>query len=409
MSAQLVGVTALGGVPLFNRQVGLRHDEQSVPFATLAALNGVNLFSRLNDADLQATSTKHSKIRWKVYVNNIVLILVASTNGIDDNYYTDKILENLLERVFEALVFCSCLDEISNSQNVERLKRSLKSAYPFVDFLLQHLLDRDSHIYMITNSVNYSLVDQSTSDFLSTVSESIAQVAQTDFVSVVINRKLVFATKGWWTRIAPTKDAAVTLSFVDYIIPELERETKNIKDTQVFLPENCPNSVTRLIVAKLHLSVYIIVLCDEKPSVDIITNALNVLKESENCLTNFRRLESVPIHLKLIVNEHIQSLIVYKHEQNLLVMQGNTDSSTLHLLATMGEISSQQTDKQSRSSFKPHESYLKVKNHHCYSVSHEHNKIFLLFSNTLAIEAVREISLQTLFVLKDKKVWPKTA
>ncbi|RWS18282.1 protein fuzzy-like protein, partial [Leptotrombidium deliense] len=120
MSVNLVAVTASAGVPLFTRNICLnKPNEECIPFATLAALNGVNLFSRLNAYNLMSASTTDAKIWWKLYKGSIVLILIATTDTESTfSHSSNDMLSNLLDLIFD---MASQRNDISKHGTIEKI------------------------------------------------------------------------------------------------------------------------------------------------------------------------------------------------------------------------------------------------------------------------------------------------
>lgn len=412
MSAHLVGVSALGGVPLFSRQVGQNCDQQ-VPFATLAALNGVNLFSRLNDANLETTGTKNAKIRWKVYHNNIVLILVATT-AIDGHgrveRITDRCVQHMLDMIFESLVLTSGIDDLCD-QNIERLKRSLKAAYPLVDYLLEQLITPEAHMTILTQSVPYTYLDASVvGDFIPTLIESYAHLCQSDFACVLVNGKMLAATKSWWQRISHTRDAAMVTAMVNCITPSLETAMNCVKEFSIYLPENCPNSVSRLVVAKINPGIVLVVLCGESPSLEVITTeALHPMKESDLHQDNFQKIQMLRNGSTLTaLNDQILAIVMVKGECRSMLRYGNFDETKMRDMLTMINIGADAPRDEYMSLTKPNESYVKFRQYQGYRIADlDGNQLYILFPFVVSLSLMREISVQTFALFRDKKLWPR--
>lgn len=410
MSAHLVGVSALGGVPLFSRHVGLPHSEQASSFATLAALNGVNLFSRLNDANLEATATKSAKIRWKVFHGNIVLILVANASD-EGGVITDKCVEHMLDMVFEALVMCCGLDELCG-QNIERMKRSLKTSYPLVDHLLGQLISREAHMNILTRCVSYVYMDTTyAGEFMHGLIESFAQLAQSDFACVLLAGKLLTATKGWWSRISHTRDAASVIAMANCITPALESEMHHIKELSIFLPENCPNSITRLIVAQVFPEIVLVALCGESPPLDTITSeAINVIKESDVHQDHFQKVQMLRNGSTIpVIHDQILAIVMVKGDVRSLLRYGNFDENKLRDMLLMVDVGAGASQDEFAPLSKPQESYVKFQQYHGYRIAHDNNQLYILFPFVLSVTVIREISLQTFTLFKDKKLWPRVS
>ncbi|KAI1285251.1 Protein fuzzy -like protein [Halotydeus destructor] len=404
MSAHLVGVTALGGVPLFSRQAGQQESEQSVPFATLAALNGVNLFSRLNDADLKSTTTKNSRIHWKVFEGNIVLILLTKTNMTNLETISSTCVENMLHLVFDALIFCCGSEEISG-QNVERLKRSLRLAYPLVDYLLEQLLVREKHFNIITKTLSYIHIDGQVKEFMDSLIDWFKDLAQTDFSFILVNGKILTASEGWWSRISQSKDAVLVLAMVHCVLESIETESDNVKEIPVFLPDNCPTAITRLIIAKIYQDVHLVALCGENPPLEsLVSEGLNIIRESDNHQEHLRKLHMLRYGSTLPVDDRILSIILIKHDHRIMLRYGHADDMKLKDMLTMVEMSS----TRNISLEKPKELYVKFRSFQGFKLSHDQNELYTLFPLIMSLSEMRLISLKMLQLFKDKRLWPRT-
>lgn len=398
MSADLIGVTATGGVPLFARQSIRKSNESnqqtdSLPFATLAALNGVNLFSRLNDADLLSCITKDSIIRWKVYKGSIVLIAIITNLDINEEQ-----LLNFVDVVFDCIVLTCGITEIT-CQNIERLKRCLKHSYQLIDYLINCLVGSGQHLLsLITSSVEYSLIGED-KDFFYSLVESVAQYASSSFCSLFVNQKLVSASKLWWTKLSCSRDSLV----ISFLVNSLSQTSPvQTSDMIVFLPENCPSSATRLIVSQLFDGAIICLLCAENPNLEIIENEIICpLKESKIHQEKFFNLVINPKTPNLI-GENIISLVVIRDDFQIMSQYGPIEEISFKYILKLIEL--QNCLSSNRNSF---ESYISFSKYKCYYILHNQFRIFTILPNNLTTSEMRSLTSKTLnSLIRDKQIWP---
>jgi hypothetical protein len=193
------------------------------------------------------------------------------------------------------------------------------------------------------------------------------------------------------------------ITLVQSLIPSLE-ESNLIKEVPIFLPENCPNSVTRLIVAQIYADVVLVVLCGEEPTLETIENeGLNMVKESEAHQENFRKVSLLKNGSSLPINDQIQGLILIKDDFKILMRYGNFDEQKLKEILIMIETGANQpVDDVSNQSC---EAYLKFHRSTGYRIVHHHH-LYALFPSALALNEVKNISHKTMSIFKEKKVWP---
>lgn len=91
-----------------------------LPFSTVGSLNGVHMFCRSQRAQLQSTHLDDGTVViWKEFENSFTMISIGKD-------YTEKVLRDLLELIFNATIFTIGLNEVKNNKNAEQLKRELK-------------------------------------------------------------------------------------------------------------------------------------------------------------------------------------------------------------------------------------------------------------------------------------------
>ncbi|XP_033122216.1 protein fuzzy homolog [Anneissia japonica] len=248
----LLCLTTAGGVPLFTRTKGV---EKQLAFAEIGMLYGVQMFAQNHDVELQSTTTENSRILWKVFCDSITLILVVNDDDDEDLHHL-----NLLNQVFNAMVFFVGLDSLENIKNVERLRKDLKCCYPVVD----SLLGNSDFLGSITNSVDVSIFPdyQTLQDPL----EMFVNSAGSTHGCIHSNGYLVCATNKWWTL------TGSELNLLAIFIRTLPENTAS--DVPVYLPDASPKIPHRLLSIHLLSGIVVSVMCGPTPSLEAVKSQL---------------------------------------------------------------------------------------------------------------------------------------
>ena len=85
------------------------------------------------------------------------------------------------------------------------------------------------------------------------------------------------------------------------------------KEVKVFLPDNCPNLITRLMAFLIYPNTVLVVLCGDSLSLKELEEALSPLRDSKQDQELFKQNEinhQLPFHL----NENIINLIIINCE-----------------------------------------------------------------------------------------------
>lgn len=91
-----------------------------LPFSTVGSLNGVHMFCKSQGAQLTSTYLEDDTIIvWKEFENCFTMIGIVKG-------YTEKIIRDLLDIIFNATIFSIGLNEVKHNKNPEQLKRELK-------------------------------------------------------------------------------------------------------------------------------------------------------------------------------------------------------------------------------------------------------------------------------------------
>ncbi|XP_050082425.1 protein fuzzy [Anopheles aquasalis] len=243
MSIHLMCLTSDGGVPIYSKKRG---DCETLPFSTIASLNGVHMFCKSQGVDLPITYLEDSMIMWKEYEGTIVMIGIARD-------ITEKTLRHLLDYSYQALVFCVGIQSIKKIKNIDRFKRELKNYYPIVDQLLE-VVENDFFRY-----VDCILCSESTS-MLTKLNEFSVQIGS-PFCALLVRQRIACGTEGWWDLDVIDRKLLMLL---------LNASSTIQQDVPVFLPKKSPSIAYRFISIPLTQGVSICALCGAEPPYDVL-------------------------------------------------------------------------------------------------------------------------------------------
>ncbi|XP_024083038.1 uncharacterized protein LOC106667041 isoform X3 [Cimex lectularius] len=145
MGINIMCLTSAGGLPLFSRKMG---NVEALPFSTIGSLNGVHMFAKSHGVSVESTQTENATVLWKEYEDSVIIIAVSILNE-------KRVLIDLLDTVFSAMVLSVGIDSIKNIKNIERLKRDLRVSYSTIDSIMECLDYGDRGINSSHNIFNY--------------------------------------------------------------------------------------------------------------------------------------------------------------------------------------------------------------------------------------------------------------
>lgn len=224
MGANVMCVTASGGMPIFSRHVG---NVEPLSFSVVGSLNGVHLFSKSHGVKLISTQTETSTLIWKEYENSVVLIIISVLNE-------EEILSQVLDTVFAAMVLTVGIEDLRTIKNVERLKRELRPCYAVIDKILECLDFGDRCIGNSTQILKYvETILCSENPLLQTCLESFVESVCSLFGCITIENCVAVATQAWWD-LEP-----IERKLLSHVISSHSNCTAF--DIPVFLPCKSPN------------------------------------------------------------------------------------------------------------------------------------------------------------------------
>lgn len=436
MSLHFICLTATGGLPIFTRKKGdcdtVSADDGSLslmkffsaknkmfilqlPFSTVGSLNGVHMFCKSQGVHLQNTHLDDGTlIVWKEFENSFTMIGIGKG-------YTEKILRDLLEIVFNATIFTIGLNEVKHNQNAEQFKRELKvsltadawntqtlkpcfplfcqNCYPIVDKLIENI---DADLLKFSDCI----IPSSGTEILQRLNEFSEQIGS-PFCCVVVSRhKIVAGTDGWWD-----------LNVIDrkLLITMLSATTAPQLDVPVYLPKKSPNIAYRFVSIPICQMISVCVVCGAEPTyADAMTlaqhlwrNDLEILRNAELCYprnfsANLPQLDSSILGI-LLVNKTHKKYVMSRNLQPAIGNKRIINAGGHHRLDILRTFFHQAVDTIDKfltlrpngpkmvevNSAKALESYWCSEYHKCHSYAQNENLICVLFVAAIPTHTMR--------------------
>ncbi|KAL0274544.1 UNVERIFIED_CONTAM: hypothetical protein PYX00_002647 [Menopon gallinae] len=267
MIAQLFCLTAGSGLPLLARKKG---ETEMLPFSHVASLNGVHLFAKSHQVTLRTTVTQDATLYWKDYFDSVTLIAVASA-------VSSQIVEKFLDSVFNGMVLCLGIEEMTNIRNPERLKRELRITHKLLDKLFECLEcgerggvpgkgpAQKSTAGDIIEFVETILCQENHA--LQGCLENFVEAVESLYGCVTVHGKLAVATRSWWELDNEEK------KLLNALISVLNANSTS-SDVPVFLPRKSPSVPFRLVTLRVINGIEISTLCGPSPSLSEIEQSV---------------------------------------------------------------------------------------------------------------------------------------
>jgi len=203
------------------------------------------------------------------------------------------------------------------------------------------------------------------------------------------------ASKCWWTRLSSSKDALLISNLVNSMTDSDLMQTMEIP---VYLPDNCPNSLTRLIISQLSKGVVLCLLCAENPTIDVIESEIIVpLIDSKIHNEKFAKYCRNEIQMPFPIDENIIGFVVLRKDLKIFSTFGRLDHKFNYLMQL---IETENTEK--------FESYFVNQTSKSYHITNENFQIYVLFRFNISLSEMRSIANKTLnSLIKDKHIWPQ--
>ena len=396
LSKYYVICLTLDGIPLFTRSHG---DVQPLPFPFIGSLNAVHMFASKNKIGLSVTKTQNSQTFWKEY-HQIRLIMIAY-----DTEICKELLENLLDSIYNAMVFVCGENEFEKIAVAEKLKRKLKICYPLITTLLDSL-NLAGNVTQCTDIILVSNVNL-LSQYLSAFSEE----CQSEFSCLLLHGKVVTASEQFWQL-----HYSETLLIL-YLLQTLQNPTSC--DIPIYLPNGSPTIPHRLICVKLIKNIQVVLICGPEPSLQTIVDR-HVKKYWGPVTATLQQLSqsnprNFPTSIKL--DSHILSFLLINTTDRKclcsLCPHGNMTGADQDILAD------KETRKKSLFSFYkstivlwndaelPHEistSHQCFEHYKCFAIRTSSHQLFVMFSHDIATYILKSLVKQTFVQLTRDKV-----
>lgn len=200
------------------------------------------MFCKSQGVTLKTTYLDDGLVVWREFENCITLIVAAK--GIPET-----VINDLMELVFNAMVFSLSLNELRHNKNAEHLKRELMPYYPIIDKLMDSV---DTDLLRFTDCI---LTNEAAAiaDKLNEFSQRIGS----PFCCMLGYHKVLAGTEGWWDLHAIDRKLLITLLSAATI--------PNPQDYPVFLPRKSPNIAYRFVCVPIWQNVSVCVVCGAEP------------------------------------------------------------------------------------------------------------------------------------------------
>ncbi|KAL7296513.1 hypothetical protein TKK_0009948 [Trichogramma kaykai] len=407
MTAHVMCLTSSGGIPLFVRKKG---NGDLMTFSKMASLNGIHMFLKTHNIELLNTDMPDATIVWKEFHKCIILIAIANAS-------TKKIIDELLEAVFNTMILFIGLKDIQQPRSVERLKRDLRSCYPVIDKLLEcsdigDAMGSKSDLIDLTNCIMCS-----ENHLLQVCLEGYMECLESLYGCMLIHNCIAVATNSWWS-----------LDLIERKLLMLATTSENsstIRQLPIFLPNKSPNIAYRLVNVTLVNNIRILALCGpnpelseiEKLTLQIWKNSTDLLQASEQCYPR-----NLPA--SIILDTGILGFLLVNYKIGKYVLSRNTQHlknfiSSTHKLDTLKTfynhtieiflVSTSEENKNdlncNKASAGMRETYWCSEYHKCHALKEADHIFCVLYSSTVPSHTMRLLTKKTLkMLLSDKQV-----
>ncbi|XP_055386158.1 protein fuzzy [Condylostylus longicornis] len=385
-AVHLMCLTVNGGNPVFTRKKG---NVESLPFSTVASLNGTHMFCKSQGIELKTTHTADWIFVWKDY--DSVTLICAGKN------YTEKHLSQLIVLVYNVFLLFITEDDLKATNNFDRIRRETKNFMPLIEKILNNF-DSDFLEY------SECILAVENTQILGKLNEFALQFGSL-FCAIMIGSKIIVATEGWWD-----------LNEIDRKLLIILFQTTNnqLRDIPVYLPKKSPNTAYRFVAVPIVGLITLCVLCGSEPSYhdislltqQIFKNDFEILQNAEKCIPR-------NISNTIEIEENILGLLVINKIQKKYVMTRNLHqasnskrpSSGSHRLDILKLFFYQAVDitdeflnrKPEENKVNATESYWSLDYHKCHAYNDNFgNLIIALYASSIPIQAMRLTTKKTL-------------
>ena len=92
-----------------------------MPIQIIGTLNSIFTYGDNYGFRIHSLDSNEFKIVWKMYEQNITLILIESLQPVSEKFYFQK-----LDLLFDAMVFMYGIDDLIKIANVEKFKKEIR-------------------------------------------------------------------------------------------------------------------------------------------------------------------------------------------------------------------------------------------------------------------------------------------
>lgn len=306
MSIDLLCVAATSGLPLFTRRADLRFikndnglskkipdrdmdgedgPNELISINTITTLYGINLFSRMNECELQTTGNGRTRIHWKVFNENLIIIVIITDI---DSIIDDREVNCLLNMTYNSLVMM-CGSAHMTDTNLERLKRRIKISFPLIDYILNCFTSNGiDRLEMVSKCSNYAIACRTS--YISSLPNSITQMASNNYCAIFVHGKLLSASKDWWSQLSIKCNDSLLIACL--LKSTYMNDLIQSKEIAIYLPDTSPTKMSRLVFSPITKGVILCMVCNEHgPSLEYIDDQilvpLNDLKLQEDKFSKY--------------------------------------------------------------------------------------------------------------------------
>lgn len=331
---------------------------------------------------------------WKEFES--LLFIGISTN------LTEKVLKNLIEKSFLAMVLHVGISEIKNMKNVDRFKRDLKSSYfqiveKLMEFAETDLLDfNESILCNEAEAIQEKLNEFSVQTF-------------SPYCFVLSRNRLICATEGFYDLHVNDRKLLILL---------LTQSSALQKDFPIFLPNKSPTIAYRLISLPLIQGVSVGLICGVKPTYDELEvlcqdfwqdyYELLVSAEVGNP-RNFPPTVELDSSIMgfLLINKVLKKYVISKNIQQVV---GKRSSHRMDILRTFFHQSVDTDDFQDSALYSPDrikvsEQFYTSDYHKCHALIKEESIFCVLYVSAIPTHTMRFISQELIGRLLTEKAY----
>ena len=340
------------------------------------------MFARLREANLLSTKTENVIIHWKVFDDLIVLILIVRDLDINT-----RVIDHCLDYIYSCLVVYSGRDRLitAGSKGAEHVKACIATSHDLIDYFLRLLITPSFHPNLLLSAVNTLVVEHETKEFIDSLTESYCSVTESDLTCLIVNGFLASASKGWWSRFASSSDSFLVVNLVNALASTMHGSTRQLS---IFLPDNCPNEETRLVISQVYQNIFLVVLCGPEPSLESILESVTPLSYSQMHQLSFKAIQSMQ---SLPIDDKITSFLLINKPRKTLLKYGSLDHFKMSEIIAATVMTEEEQE------------YIKFKDRTAFRVESNDFVLIIFVSNDHDLRSINIIANQTLKQFSEKK------